>query len=240
MVRKRSKLEIFGIALIVLVFMVASFYTLYRTEAKNKPIVKEKISSKDFNYLYDFYISSIPNINERPFFGSDKAAIYFIAYLDITSEASQYFISEIFPELKREYIDKGIVKFYAKNHITIQDFEDKNEKFIYAQTLLCVSSLNQESYYPFYFDLFRLGEKDINALLTKYNISIIKYNKCMDEEKFDELKEDISETENFGLRGINGRFYIGITGINYKALNGVPKYVKFNRTIRDYELVIGN
>lgn len=62
----------------------------------------------------------------------------------------------------------------------------------------------------------------------------------MKEKEFEELKEDISETENFGLQGISARFYIGIEGTNYKALDGIPKYSKFNKTIRQYEFIIGN
>ena len=239
--KTKSRLEIFSIVFIIVVFMALSSYAFYQTEMKTKPIVREKINSKAITYLYDFYVDSDPNINERIFFGSPNAEINFIAYLDTTSEASRYFMSEIFPKLKQEYIDQGIIKFYVKNHITIKDFNDKNEKFTYATSLLCIDLLNQEVYYPFYFDLYNIDNvKDIEILLKKYKISSEKYSNCMRESEFEELKEDISETEDFGLQGINARFYIGIKGTNFKALDGIPKYRKFNNTIREYGIIMGN
>ncbi len=239
MIKKNQK-ETVTLTLILIAFMAISLFTLYQTEIKNKPIIEEKIKSKDLNYIYNFYTSPTPNIDEKPFFGSDKAAVNIISYIDINSPASKYFMEEIFPKLDQEYINTGYVKFYAKHPLTIKDFNEKNEKFTYAKTLLCINEINPKIYYPFYFDLFKIKDaKEINELIPKHNIKKEEYDSCMKEES-GKLKEDISETENFGIVGMNARFYIGIDGINFKVLDGIPNYRKFNRTIKDYGIMIGN
>ncbi len=236
-----KKLKTIGIGFIIISFMLISLYVSYKIEINKKPVIKEKINSGDYRYLYSFYIDPEPNVENKQYFGNPEAPIDMIAYLDITSDASKYFLSEIFPEIKHNYIDTGLVKFYSKNHITIRDFNEKNEKFIYTKSLLCIDSINRDVYYQFYFDLFSINSADeIKLLFKKYNISEKEYKECMQNKEFMQLKEDISEIENFGLQGINARFYIGINGTNYNMLDGIPKYRKFNRTIREYEFIIGN
>ena len=71
------------IAVISLILLIVGLYLLlipwgyYETEYSKKPIVKEKIESGDLDYLYNFYITTTPNIENRPYFG-DKESPYAI------------------------------------------------------------------------------------------------------------------------------------------------------------------
>ena len=239
--KKRSKpsLKIYLSILLAFIFMVGSIYFCYKIELKKNPLVEDKLSSLEVGNLYDFYVTSIPNIQNRPFYGDEKANIHIIAFLDIDSESSKFFISEIFPKLEEEHIKTGNVKFYHKNYITREDFNKKNDNYISTISLHCVGKIRKESYYPFYFDIFKIsGTKDIPELLEKYNISREEFNNCLKEEEFKEIKEDMAEVGKFGLIGINPNFYIGIERDN-TILTGVPQYEKFTKTIREYGLTIG-
>ena len=193
------------------------------------------------HYLYTFYASSKPNIQDSPYHGSKEASITIIALLDINSETSKNFIKNIFPRLNEDYIDKGKVRYYHKNYLTLEDVEEKNENFVYSMALLCIHKLDREKYYDFYFDLFDTEIKDIPKLLRKYKIPRNKYEDCIKEqENIDQLSGDVLEVENLGTVGINQRFYIGIMGKYNSVLTGILDYETFRETIRPYELQLGN
>jgi len=238
--KNRPKIRTSVFFLFILIIISITFVTLFNLEIERKPYVKDKFESLDINYLKDFYIEGAPNLDGRLFFGKKDANTHLIAYMSIGSESSKYFIFEIFPKLKKEYIDTGKLKFYPKSYVTLQDFEEKNDNFYYAKSLFCIRSIKEEKYFDFYFDLFEIANiKEIQGLLKKHNISKSQFNQCVEEKEFDELLEDASEVEHFGIVGLNQRFYIGLYKDN-TALNGVPNYNKFNITIRQYLFTIGN
>ena len=48
------------------------------------------------------------------------------------------------------------------------------------------------------------------------------------------------EIKNFGIAGISPRFYIGLNGNANTIIDGVPDYKKFRKTIRQYDILLGN
>lgn len=238
--KSKSKLEYYLPIALVVVFLITGAASIYNTEYTKKPVVREKVNLHDADYLYRFYVSATPNIQNREYLGNPNASIFIIDFIDINSNSSRYFISEIFPKLKEEYIDSGKARFYHKNYITKDDFIAKNERFIYAQALACVIHLKKEVYYNFYFNLFELNSTDeIPTLLGKYNISLRQFADCMQNNQFENIIEDYSEAENFGMVGISPRFYVGIDDRANTIINGIPKYDKFKKAIREYEILLG-
>lgn len=237
----KSKWDILFFTILILIIMSINLIVLYQTEIIMKPVVKDKLISKDFNFLYRFYINPTPSIENNKYLGFSEAPINLVAYLDITSESSQKFILNIFPKIKKDFIDKGLVKFYAKNQLMFHDYLENNQKSTSSKYLFCFNQFKKNNFYDFYFDLFEISnEESIKKLLIDYNIDYEEFKSCLDNVKFQQLKESISESENFGIRGINARFYIGVNGTKYHILDGFPSYRKFNRTIREFESIIGN
>ena len=234
----KKKFVIYAFVLALLTFVVVNFIN-YKVDYDNQPGTGE--TNLIAPYLYNFYVSSKPNIQDSPYYGSKEASITIIALLDIDSETSKNFIKNIFPRLNEDYIDKGKVRYYHKNYLTLEDVEEKNENFVYSMALLCIHKLDREKYYDFYFDLFDTEIKDIPKLLRKYKIPRNKYEDCIKEqENIDQLSGDVLEVENLGTVGINQRFYIGIMGKYNSVLTGIPDYETFRETIRPYELQLGN
>ena len=236
-----KRLMLYLIFLLVISFLAISAYTFYKKEYLNNALIKDNLKLFDTKYIYNFYIKFTPDINNRNYYGNPNASVTMTAFLDIDSQSSKYFMNNIFPKLEEEFIKTGKIKFYSKNYLTIQDFTQKNNKFLYAAYLMCVKSIKKEKYYSFYFDMFKLnGIEQISGLIGKYNLSKEMIDKCLQEKSFNEMNIDILEVENFGVAGISPRFYIGIDGIDNVILDGVPKYPEFNRTIRQQEFSIGN
>jgi hypothetical protein len=221
--------------------LIASGIFFYSIEVSNNPVVKEKIRNSDFKYLYRSYIFPRPNIENVPYYGSKNASIMFIAYLSIGSDASRHFMKDVFPLIKVNYTDKEKIRYYHKTYLTLEDINVRNDNFKYAVALSCVNKLKKEAYYPFYFDLFSINSTD-NLYLTaeKYKISRNQFTSCTSNPDMDLLYEDAFEIQNFGMIGINQRFYIGLTAVDSTALDGVPDYQKFETTLREYEIRIGD
>lgn len=252
-----KKLILSLLFILALSFMASSAYIFYSKYNINNPVPDDMLSgdmeSFDAVYTYKsykFYFIPKPDINNRVYYGYPNASITIIAFLDITSESSRHFMNEIFPKLEDEFIKNGKARFYGKNHVTMQDFMQKNNKLLYAEYLTCIESLEslkkikKQAYYSFYFDMFKLngieGIEEISELMGKHNITKQMLDKCLKENSFNDLTADLLEIENFGFSGISPRFYIGIDGTDNTILEGVPRYSKFNRTIRQYGFSIGN
>src|SRR3989338_4287249 len=139
--KKKQVIWICLLSLALLLFLAAGIYGFYRTEYLKKPEVRDKIDSSNMSYLYEFYISGQPNIAQIPHYGSPEADIFIIAYLDPSSGASGDFMSSVFPELDREYIKSGKVRFYSKAYLAPEDFNAKNSLFALSASLSCVKSI---------------------------------------------------------------------------------------------------
>jgi len=238
--KKRQVTQICILSLILFLFLAAGIYGFYKIEYLKKSVVRDKVGSNNLSYLYDFYISGKPNIEETHYYGSPKADIFVIAYLDPTSESSRYFMSSVFPKLDNESIKSGKIKFYSKNYLTQEDFDAKNSLFTLSASLICIKSINRQKYYPFYFDIFE-ANPDVKSLLQKHKIPLKEFNNCMQAGNFADLTETVSEVESFGMIGMAPRFYVGIEGSNdIVVIEGAREYDKFKKAIREYGFIKGD
>ena len=227
---------------IVLILIVAFLVTngvISKMGYDRQPGTREK-NPVNVDFLYKFYISSGLDTKNDIFYGNEEASIRMSAFLVFNSEESKIFISEVFPQIEEDYINKSIIKFSAQNYITLDDIEEQNDNFKYSLLLECVKKIKKENYYAVYFDIF-LDETDIKELVKRYKISVNKYNQCInDEETINQIYKYALELERLGMPGINQRFYIGITETDNIVQNGIPEYDKFQDAIREYEMQIGN
>jgi len=225
----------FVLSIITLVIVTAIFYKI---DYDNKPVAKE---NEIVPYLYNFYTSKNPGTLNSLFYGNEDASITMMAFLDFNSAASKNFIKNLFPRIKADYIDKGNLRYYYKSYITLEDIEEKSNNYRYSLALLCVSKLNKEDYFNFYFDLFFTNTSKIPDLIKKYGMPKNEFDGCLkNEDNVQQLYKNALEIEGLGIIGVNQRFYIGISGKDNTVLTGIQKYSKFQDAIRQYEVRIGN
>ena len=215
--------------------MASSLYFYYAQH--NRGNIAENI--KDASYASRFYLTSNPFM-EGPFYGDKKAGITLIAFTDASSEPSRAFMQEIFPLLKKDYIETGLMKIYNKHYITPQDIMERNDNFKDAMMLECIKKLKNQEYYPIYSEMLSKNVT-IRKLLEAHEIGIDSYNECMyGNEVLDTLYKNALEIEGLGIVGIDQRFYIGLAGKENIVLDGVQPYIKFQQVIRQNEIKIGN
>ena len=234
----KPMLLIFFFLAIMLAYLVVAGSFLYQKYLVENAPPGKKISLLDTSAIYDLYISNAPNIDYTPFYGNPGAKVTLIAYMDIYSPATKFYLDEIFPKIREEFINTGKLKYYQKSYITEEDSVKKTNRFIYTKLLYCVSKISKEAYYGVYFGLAKDKEK-ITSYAEKYNISNKLLTDCIASQEFDEIKEDISEIKRLGISGIKQKFYLGIEGRNNKVFDGIPGYESFRRSIRQSILQIG-
>ena len=234
----KTKIAIYSFVLAIITFVIVNVI-FYKIDYDKKPVAEE--NELILPYLYDFYTSKKPGIQNSLFYGNKDASITIVAFLDFNSKESKNFIKDLFPRIKEDYIDKGNIRYYNKNYITPEDIEEKSNNYRYSMAFVCVEKINEEIYYNFYFDLFQTDADEIQNLVKKYNISRNEYDNCLkNEDNIREMHRNALENENIGIIGVNQRFYIGIAGKDNIVLTGIPKYSKFQDAIRQYEVKIGN
>lgn len=233
----KTKFAIYTFVLTIITSVIAAA-SFYKMEYENKLGVEENDLSP---YLYGFYVSKNPQIQDKFFYGNKDASITMIAFLDFSSDPSKNFIRDIFPRIKEDYIDEGNMRYYYKNYITFEDISEKSDNYRYSIAMLCVSNLNKENNYNFYFDLFHTSQDEIPDLIKKYEITETEFDSCVKNEySLKQLYNNALEIENLGIIGVNQRIYIGIAGKDNTIFTGIPKYPKFQDVIRQYEIQVGN
>ena len=238
---KKTRATIYVIIAMVFVFFVSVGYGYYKTEYSKRPVVQEKVEQQDIDYLYNFYLTGNPNINNRPYYGSGEAGITLIAYIDPTSESGRFFASDIMLQLEQEFVSPSKIRFYHKNYLTVDDMSEKTDRFIYAKSLSCFDSFKRESYYDFYFDILKTEDvDDIAGIAEKHGMEKDFFLECLEDGEFPEIKEDISEVDSYGILGITPRLYIGLEGADNTIIDGIPTYTRLRRTIRNYQTQIGD
>jgi hypothetical protein len=235
-----TRLSIFIIIIALIAYIYFTSVSSYSVMKEKNPLLSEKVNKRDFGYLSSFYLQGKPFIADRTFYGSSKATLTMIAYLDLTSNESRRFMADIFSQIDKEFIGTGKLKYYHKNYITYDDIKNKSERFIYAAILSCVNDIKKEYYYRVYFDLLKNAPpKQVYDAVKNYGISENEFIGCMNNSSFDDITQDAIETDNFG-NGIGQRFYIGIKGTGNNIIDGIPSYTIFRRTIRDYQIRVGD
>ncbi|MBR9690665.1 thioredoxin domain-containing protein [Candidatus Woesearchaeota archaeon] len=232
--RKRTAIILLAIIIFGYVFGYSFYY--YNVKLKQKPYVKEDLLSGDVVGFVDKYFFKNPDIEGRNFIGSSNASTTFVVFMDLSKDGSKFFITEVFARLKEEFIDTGMIRFYHKYYVTLQDFEAKSENYRISALLACMDT---DDYYGYYFDIFTV--KDYNGAFLealKYK-SEEELNQCVNNPS-KELINDIIEVEKLSLSGLNPKFYIGIEGNDNIEVEGTPSYDSLKRSIRRVQILIGN
>jgi hypothetical protein len=249
---KRNVLvRVISLSLILFLFFAAGFVFLF-FDAKDKidfssdfsKINENKTSQFNFDFfdaekIYNLYSMKIPSYDQRIYFGDIESPVYFVSFLDFDSEDSKLFVSEIFPLLYNDYIKTKKMKFYPRIAISKEEYMERRDRFIYAQTVYCIELLDKDNFFPFYFDMFDYNASDLFILVDKYKINKEDFDDCYLNKEFDNMRKDVVETKILGVDGIHQSFYISLYGSFSKSINGVPDYDVFKRTIRNNLIKIG-
>ena len=237
--KRIKKMRTLAMFLLILAIIGANIVVTYALLSKKNPLFEDKVKEKNITYLYSFYVNAEPNLHV-PYRGSADAKVAIVGMLDVSSEESRFFFTDIFPRLQSDFIETGKVKFFTKNYIVMADINEKNARFYAAKSLFCVNELNGSSYYTYYIDRITAGDMGDRKRkgMEKYGIDDNNFKSCIESGNNQEIIDEAIENEN-SILGLNQRFYIGFNGKNNVLLSGVPKFERFSRVINEQLLQIG-
>lgn len=174
------------------------------------------------------------DLGNRPFRGEKAAPVTLVEITDYQCPFCGRHARETLPQIEKEYVDTGKVKYYV---IDLPLEQLHRDAFKAATAVRCASE--QGKYWEMHDQLFAnqqaLSQWDARA--TAVGLDIAKFDACFASGKYDaDVRKDIGLTEAAGVRGTPG-FYLATTGPGttkvktVKFVSGAQPFASFKAEI---------
>lgn len=173
-------------------------------------------SSKDMEELVD----------DDAFKGDENAPVIIVEFSDFECPFCTRFYSDTLPQIKKEYIETGKVKFVYRDFPL--SFHANAKKA--AEAAECAGE--QEKFWEMHDKLFDEGVKGGVSLFKQFAVDIgldtKKFNECLDIGKMaDEVENDLAAGSNVGISGTPGFI------INGQLVSGAQPFEVFKQIIEE-------
>lgn len=165
--------------------------------------------------------------------GDIDAPVTIVEFSDYECPFCGRFFNETLPQIRENYIDKGIVR-----HV-FRDFplNFHPNAIPAANAAECIREQGGDEIYWAYHDILfenqtALSVADLKTYASEFDIDQGRFDACVDEEKYKaEVAEDFADGQKYGVRGTPGFFINGV------PLSGAQPYAAFEAAI---EAALGN
>ena len=147
------------------------------------------------------------DFGDDPVLGDSDARIAIVEFSDYQCPFCKHFQDQVFPGLKKEYIDTGKVAFVYKDlplpmhanaktaAVAANCANDQNDYWQYQEALFADQKAYSHDHYI--------------ELAKQHHLDIDKFNKCLDDQKLvDEIDDDLAYGDSLGIDGTPS-FFIG-------------------------------
>lgn len=158
--------------------------------------------------------------------GNANADVVVTAYSDYESSFCAMFALQILPELQKDYIETGKVRFVFKDYpMPNHEYAQKASEATY-----CAGEQDENLYWQMHIDLFsdqeNLDRENLTALAEEYGLNVQAFNTCLDTNRY----------KNLVLRNRKEGKERGVTAtptifVNEQQLLGVQPYEKIKKAI---------
>ncbi len=167
---------------------------------------------------------------EDPFLGKADAPLTVIEFADFQCPFCGRWHEQVFPELKKEYIDTGKVKFVYKNLAFLG-----KESSDAANAALCAKEQNK--YWEYHDKLYtsQNGENqgafsidNLKKWAGELGLNTTQFNSCLDQQKYNEqVQADTAEANSNGLNSTPS------TLVGTRPVIGAQPYATFKAAIEE-------
>ncbi len=166
--------------------------------------------------------------DDDAFLGDADAPVTIIEFSDYECPFCGRFFSQTLPEIKKEYIDKGLVKLVYRDFPL--SFHPNAQKA--AEAAECAG--DQGSYFEMHDKIFEnqqaIGVANLKAYAADLGLNTVAFSNCLDSGKYaQEVRDDTADGQAAGVSGTPSFF------INGKKLIGAQPFDAF-KAIIDAEL----
>jgi protein-disulfide isomerase len=184
------------------------------------------------------------SVDNDPFIGDENAPVTLIEFSDFDCPWCKTFYDEVYPRLKKDYIDTGKVKLVFRDLPLESLHPDSKTKSLAANCAL--DQGGNEMYFKYHDELFSrapkpetregpLNRDDLNKIAKDLGLDFGAFTTCMDSKKYlDEVDSDIQaafDLESYGTPS----FYVGKSKadgvIEGEAMEGYAPYATFSKYI---------
>lgn len=206
------------VLLVIAAFLVGSLWTEVRS------LRKEAISPTPLPTRTKINV----DVGHFPPLGDKNAKITIVEFADFQCPFCRNFLENTLSEVKKDYIDKGKVKFYYRNFAFLG-----SESTWAAEASECANE--QDKFWEFHDYLFahQQGENlgtfskdNLKKFATELGFDTQKFSGCLDSEKYKtNVEKDLAEGRQAGVSGTPATF------VNGMLIGGAQPYSNFKAII---------
>jgi protein-disulfide isomerase len=175
-------------------------------------------------------------VGRLPSKGSDTAALTLVEFSDYQCPFCGRYVHDTFPQMRRDYIDTGKVKYVFRNFPLEAIHPDA---FKAAEAAHCAGE--QGKYWEMHDRLFAnqraLGAAQLVGYAQALGLDPQPFRQCLDSAKYAaEIRKDLEDGQKAGVRG-TPTFFLGLTDAKdpqikvLRMLVGAQPYARFKEAI---------
>jgi len=169
-------------------------------------------------------IEEAGGVGSLPPKGEKDAPVTIIEFTDYQCPFSRRFAKEVLPQIEKNYIQTGKVKFYFR------DFPLSFHQYAQKAALAARCANEQGKFWEYHDKIFQnqqnLNEENLKKWAKELDLDLDKFNQCLEEEKYKkEVEKDFANGQSAGVRGTPTFF------VNGKIIRGAQPYDQFKKAI---------
>jgi protein-disulfide isomerase len=181
------------------------------------------------------------SVGNQPALGSKDAPLTIVEFTDYQCPFCQRFHTTTFPELKKNYIDTGKVRFYSRD--LPLDFHANAMRA--AQAARCAAEQGPDYFWKLRDTMAtnpdRLAMDDILGSAASVKLDVNAFKSCVESGKYKSaIQGDTAEAARIGAEGTPS-FVIGRTtpdGVDGELIVGAQPYPVFDLKLKQFETAI--
>ena len=218
-------LDSFGVPIAIviagIVIALAIFFTNNRANKNNVDTTKNDNTATQ-NDDTQPGAKATGTIGNAPYIGDkSKAKVAIIEYSDFGCGYCARHASQVFPELKKNYVDTGKVIYVFKSF----PLSSSGASYNTAVAAPCVyEQVGGEKFAQFHSEAFtKKTDAEVRSLALSYGVDGGKYDTCLSDKKYEgDVTAERTEGSNAGISGTPG-FSVGVIGDDGKVTGELIK-----------------
>lgn len=232
-------MPILVVLLVVAAFFIGSLYTRVNLLEKNSVAeTPGQVAGTQGNNAAPAQPTPGPvavDVTNAPMLGSKDAKIALVEFTDYECPFCGRLFTDSFPQIKKDYIDTGKVKYYVRDFPLVSIHPNAQKS---AEAASCANE--QGKFWPYHDKLFTnqqaLKIEDLKKYAADLGLNTTQFNNCLEGAKYaDKISNDTKEGSAYGVRGTPATF-VGVANgntVNGIEISGAVPFDVFKTAIED-------
>ena len=171
-------------------------------------------------------VANAATADDDAFLGEEDAPVTIIEFTDYQCPFCSRHFTNTFPEIKKEYIDTGKVKYVLRDYpLGFHQFAQKA-----SEATECAE--DQDKFWEMHAKVFEnnksLTAESFSKFAADLGLDTSKFDECLNSDKYaEEVKKDMAEGSASGITGTPGFF------VNDKKVTGAQPFASFKAIIEE-------